>query len=244
MTAALGVVLACFASLCLAPGGAIAEAWTTAGLSFSDEQGGVRLLGVRGRGTPDDPIVLVEEITGPGPATLTIRNHRTDRLNVSPATGVVLLKVVKLITNRGPWPWAGFEVELRTGPGTPSVYTDGLSFDQPRALGGVVKADRFRQSVVEDEPFDRLRFDGGMVAPGHHLRLELEIVDVNGHAVFYLVQRPIVLLARQGPLGERSATVALADQPPSEPRTSAIRGSQTRRPTRSSAQAMNGSAAW
>jgi hypothetical protein len=244
VTAAPGVVLACFASLCLAAGGATAEAWTTSGLSFSDELGGVRLLGASGRGTPDDPIILVEEITGPVPATLIIRNHRTDRLNVSPASGVVLLRVVKLITNRQPWPWAGFEVELRTGPSSPSVYSDGLSFDQPRALRGVVKADRFRQSVVEDEPFDRLRFDGGMVEPGHHLRLELEIVDVNGRAVFYLVQRPIVLLARHDPPGQRTSKVAFAAQPPSEPRTSAIRGSQTRRPTRSSAQAMNGSAAW
>lgn len=233
MRAAAGVArgVAGVACLCALAGGAVAETWTTAGLSFSDEQGGFRLLGASGRGTPDDPIVLVEEITGPGPAALTIRNQRRDRLNVSPALGVVLLRVVKIIANRGPWPWAGFELELRSERSTASVYSDGLSFDQPRALRGVVEADPFRQSTLEDEPFDRLRFDGGKVDPAHHLRLDFEIVDANGRAVFYLVQRPIVLLAG-------------LDHPPSEPRISAIRGCQIRSATRRSAQAMNGSAAW
>jgi hypothetical protein len=107
--------------------------------------------------------------------------------------------VVKIIANRGPWRWSGFDLELMTGPDQPSVYADGLSFDQPQTVPRLARADRFVQTVQDDEPFDRIRFDGGQVDPGQYLRLDFELVDVNGTAVFYLVQRPITLIARDVP---------------------------------------------
>ena len=183
------------ACICLASSNLAAETWTAGGLSFSDAPGGARLLAVSGTGTRDDPIVLVEEITGPEPAMLKISNGRTGQLQVSPAIGFLSLSVVKYVVNRGPWRWAGFDLELRTSPDQPSVYSDGLSFDQPQNFGRIARADRFVQTVQEDEPFDRIRFDGGQVDPGQYLRLDFDIVDANGTAVFYLVQRPIVLLA-------------------------------------------------
>ena len=185
--------------LILAGGSAAAATWTVGGLSFSDEPGGARLLGASGTGAPDDPIVLIEEIVGPGPATLEIRNDRTGHLDVSPAIGFLMLSVVKIIVNRGPWRWAGFDLELMTGPDQPSVYTDGLSFDQPQTFQRAARADRFRQTIHEDEPFDRIRFDGGQVDPAEYLRLDFDILDANGTAVFYLVQRPIILLAWDPP---------------------------------------------
>ena len=181
--------------ICLVGGGASAGSWTAGGLGFSDEPGGARLLGASGTGAREDPIVLIEEIAGPGPAMIEIRNGRTGHLEVSPATGFLTLSVVKIIVNRGPWRWAGFDLELMTAPDQPSVYSDGLSFDQPRTFQRLARADRFQQVVQEDEPFDRIRFDGGQVDPGEYLRLDFDLVDVNGTAVFYLVQRPIILLA-------------------------------------------------
>jgi hypothetical protein len=172
---------------------------TTAGVSFSDELGGAHLLAASGSGTTKDPIVLVEEITGPGPAILVVRNDRPDHLNVSPAVGFLALAIVNVIVNRGPWRWAGFDLELRTTPDQPSVYTDGLSFDQPQTFHRMAKANRFDEARQEDEPFDRIRFDGGSVDPRADLRLAFDVLDANGRAVFYLVQRPIVLLARNGP---------------------------------------------
>lgn len=193
----------------LLSGSAAAETWTTGGLTFSDEPGGARLLGASGTGAPDDPIVLIEEITGPGPAVLEIRNGRTGHLNVSPAIGFLTLSVVKIIANRGPWRWAGFDLELMVEQGRPSVYTDGLSFDQPQTFQRIAKADRFRQTVQEDEPFDRIRFDGGQVDPSEYLRLDFDILDANGAAVFYLVQRPIILLAWDlPPFGRRFAAAS------------------------------------
>ena len=64
-----------------------------------------------------------------------------------------------------------------------------------RPFRGIARADRFLQTAQEDEPFDRIRFDGGQVDPGQYLRLDFDLVDVNGTTVFYLVQRPITLLA-------------------------------------------------
>jgi hypothetical protein len=181
---------------CLLPAHGIAGTWTTAGLSFSDELGGVRLVGASGTGARDDPVVLIQEIAGAGPAVLVVRNGRTGHLNVSPALGFLSIAVVSVITNRGPWAWSGFDLELRRTPDQPSVYTDGLSFDQPQSFARIAVADRFAQTVQDDEPFDRIRFDGGNVDPAQHLRLDFDIVDVNGTALFYLVQRPIVLFAR------------------------------------------------
>jgi hypothetical protein len=181
-------------------GSAAAATWTAGGLGFNDEPGGARLLAASGTGAPDDPIVLIEEIAGPGPAIIEIRNGRTGHLDVSPAIGFLTLSVVKIIVNRGPWRWAGFDLELRTAPDQPSVYADGLSFDQPQTFQRLAGADRFQQTLHEDEPFDRIRFDRGQVDPGEYLRLDFDLVDVNGTAVFYLVQRPIVLLAWDLPL--------------------------------------------
>jgi hypothetical protein len=190
-----GRCLVGLAVFCLVAGSAHAETWMVAGMSFSDRPGGARLLAASGTGTRDDPIVLVEEISGAGPAVLEIENGRTGHLEVSPATGFLRLSVVKIIANRGPWPWSGFDLELMTGPDQPSVYADGLSFDQPQTFRRLARADRFVQTAQEDEPFDRIRFDGGRLDPGQYLRLDFDLVDVNGTAVFYLVQRPITLLA-------------------------------------------------
>jgi hypothetical protein len=175
--------------------GTAAKTWTTGGLSFSDEPGGARLLAASGSGARDDPIVLLEEITGPGPAVLEIRNGRAGHVQVSPATGLLTLRMVKIIVNRGPWRWTGFDLELMSAPDQPSVYSDGLSFDQPQTMQRLARADRFLQTAQEDEPFDRIRFDGGQVGPAEYLRLDFDIVDVNGTAVFYLAQRPVILLA-------------------------------------------------
>jgi hypothetical protein len=182
--------------LCMA-GSATAATWTVAGLSFSDELGGVRLLAASGRGTRDDPVVLVEEITGSGPAVLVVTNHRNGGELISPARGFLSLSVVKIVINRGPWRWSGFDLELRADQDQASVYTDGLSFDQPQTFARVARADRFQQTRQEDEPFDLIRFDGGSVDPSDQLRLDFDILDANGRPIFYLVQRPVVLLARQ-----------------------------------------------
>jgi hypothetical protein len=195
MRAGRGALLALVAWACLGAAPGAAGTWTVAGLSFSDDLGGVRLLAVSGRGTRADPIVLVEEITGAGPAVLIVTNHRNGGELISPAGGFLALSVVKIVLNRGPWRWSGFDLELRALSDRASVYSDGLSFDQPQTFQRTATADRFAQTLQEDEPFDLIRFDGGSVDPSDRLRLDFDIIDANGRPRFYLVQRPVVLLA-------------------------------------------------
>ena len=91
--------------MCLAflvPGPALAETWSTAGLSFSDELGGARLLSASGTGTRDDPIVLIEEIVGAGPAVLVVRNdHDCLRRYVHIGTGNYHAGTARLYTDLG-----------------------------------------------------------------------------------------------------------------------------------------------
>ena len=56
-----------------APHCASAAEFAAGGYSFSDELGGFRLLSASGTGTPDDPIVVVEEIAEAAPVVLVIR---------------------------------------------------------------------------------------------------------------------------------------------------------------------------
>ena len=89
----------------VAGGGAGAEPITLDGLTFSDELGGVRLEQGSGTGSLADPFVLVEEITGDGPAILIVRGmtHRFgNRVGSHHDVGFALTKTVRNGTGQ-PW---------------------------------------------------------------------------------------------------------------------------------------------
>jgi hypothetical protein len=191
-----------------AAGTAEAASWEAGGLSFSDELGGFRLLAVSGSGTLADPIVLVEELGAPGPAVLTVRNGQAAaNSNLGgQQTGRAFLGLVliKQVTNRSPYRWSGFEMELREELQQPSVYSDGLSFDQLGSIRQNLYSDRFSQAKKANEPYDRLTFDRGRLEPGETAAFFFNIVDLSPGAVFYLVQEPIMLLS-EGPAERRDA---------------------------------------
>lgn len=172
-----------------------AEPVTAGGLTFSDELGGFRLISASGSGRVSDPIVLVEEITGLGPAVLTIRQSQSAEAR-PPSRGVLQRSLVKVVINRSAWRWSGFDLELRSDVEMASVYSDGLSFDQIRLVTEPLYSDLFAVARTEDEPFDRLRFDQGRVMPEQSVRLAFNLVDINQRPVFFLAQQPIVLLAK------------------------------------------------
>ena len=165
------------------------------GLTFSDELGGFRLISATGSGSPSDPIVLVEEISGMEPAVLTIRQGDADGMK-TPSTSVLLRSLVKIVVNKSAWRWSGFDLELRGDAGKASVFSDGLSFDQIRMVNEPLQSDLFAAIRTEDEPFDRLRFDQGRVKPDQKVRLAFNLADINPRPIFYLAQQPIVLMAR------------------------------------------------
>jgi hypothetical protein len=185
----------------LVPAAPRAEVLAAGGFSFSDELGGFRLVSVSGRGTRDDPVVIVEEIEDVGPAVLVIRRLRRPSPKQESSPGAThALSLVKVVTNRSGNVWAGFDLELQEDKDVPSVYGDGLSFDQIGRHPSDLRSDRFAQKRSRFEPYDRLTFEGGHVDPQGEARFSLTITDPTPTAEFYLLQDPRLLYA-EGPGG-------------------------------------------
>ena len=174
----------------------LARPITLAGLTFSDELGGVVLLDGWGSGTSSDPFVLVEEITDDGPAVLIVRGMRS-RLGDAPDArfqlGIVLRKVV---TNRTARDWHAFELELRENLEQTSSYEDGLSFAQATHQQRPFSADRYASVQMQDEPLDAVVFSDGLVAPGEQVTVTVAITDYTPQDEFFLLQRRESPIAR------------------------------------------------
>ena len=168
---------------------------------FSDELGGFRLLSAEGRGTPDDPVILVEEIYDIAPATLTVRN-----LNLVAGRPLqAQLTLVKRVTNRSVRVWAGFEMELQEIEGRASVYSDGLSFKQFASTDTDVSSNSFTKNQRDFEPYDRIQFLGGHVDADEAGEFKVTITDPTPTPAFYLVQEPKLLSAGVPQFGPRFA---------------------------------------
>ncbi len=198
---AIFALLAFFAALAIAPDRAPAAPLTTGGFTFSDELGGFQLLSVSGTGSADDPIIVEEDMTGTGPAVLVIRRNVV-RYPSDPwaRNGVwTAIHLTKVVHNRTRRVWVGFELELQEKLHKPSVYGDGLSFDQGRAVPVEIRSNAFARNRRLFEPYDRIRFDHGSVDPDATLRLEVHITDPTPVSEFYLVQDPQILYAGRDP---------------------------------------------
>ena len=163
------------------------------GFSFSDELGGFRILSASGAGTARDPITIVEEIEEVAPITLVIRRVRADR--VAALGSEATLYLIKEVANRSNRVWAGFELELQEELRKPSIYTDGLSFNQFGAREPDVQSDSFAANNRLFEPHDRVRFQNGHVDPEANARFQVTITDPTPTRIFYLVQDPQLLSA-------------------------------------------------
>ncbi len=186
------------AALLLRSAALAAASFSGAGFEFSDELGGLRLISVSGSGSRADPVVLVEEMAGTGPAILVVRSHRAtsgDRW-AGGSAGFINLAVIKIVINAGKRVWTGFDLELREVLDSPSPYEDGLSFDQGGSFSGEpFGSDRFRRTLRLNEPYDRVQFHDGSVAPEATVRFNFTITDPTPVAEFYLLQEPLRLVA-------------------------------------------------
>lgn len=201
-----------YGALCVLLSGLAGEAgaghWPAGGLLFSDELGGFEILSARGAGTMDDPVIISQKLSGVGPAILVVRLDPASEAARQPPhrRGYLKLALVTHTRNDSARIWAGFDLELQEELGQPSVYRDGLSFDQMESFSGRrFGSDRFRRFTDLTEPFDRIRFDDGSVDPGGQVMLSFFVTDVTPRAVFYIVQEPKVLSAK-GPRPSRHAT--------------------------------------
>ncbi|MFA6157260.1 hypothetical protein [Mesorhizobium sp.] len=186
---ALPVVL-----VALAPGHAGADevkVWGTGAYSFSDELGGFRITGASGLGTRDDPMVITEELNSATPVTLTIRTTKP----IQPfgpagefANGIMYMRI-DVLNNSGQ-AWIEFQFELQEILNQPSVFGDGLSFDQRNKTPDNIRSSNFADFDRDFEPYDRLLFRNGKVDPLKTARFEFLLTDYTPRWTFYLVQDP------------------------------------------------------
>ncbi len=173
------------------------------GAVFTAEHGGLRLRDGWGRGSRDDPFVLVEEITTNGAAVLTVRRTAT-RFGRPVAGGIgVGFVLKKIVTNRTERPWTIFEMELRQDLVAPSDYWDGLSFHQSGDRTPYVVSDRFATVDLADEPADRLAFSAATIAPGETVTVQVAVTDHSPVSPFFLIQRRDAPLARLAPASSK-----------------------------------------
>ena len=168
---------------------------TQEGLTFSDEGGGdegsgFTLLSVSGRGSLDDPYVVVEHVTGPRQAILTIRGLKRvgNRIGTHHIAGVAITKIV---FNRTEDVWQNYQLELREVETRHSPYEDGLSFAQNTTLSSAFTASSFPNLQRYDEPQDTLGFSGKAVPPGDSAQFSFLITDMSPVERFYLFQEPL-----------------------------------------------------
>ncbi|MEE8500822.1 MAG: hypothetical protein V3S27_09640 [Kiloniellales bacterium] len=179
-----------------AAGAAAAESITLEGITFSDALGGIELIGGWGRGTPEDPFVVVEVITDDGPAILTIRGLDVDFGNRIASHHLAGFKLTKIVCNGTGRDWLLFDLELRERLRDYSPYEDGLSFGQGSIAGRPFLSDTFDYAEEISEPFDKVSFSGGTVPPGGTVAFTVVITDSTPRPVFYLLQK------REKPIAE------------------------------------------
>lgn len=170
--------------------------WEAGAYSFSDELGGFRITAVRGTGMLDDPVVITQELTSSSPVTLVIRAIKPIRQFESgpgSVNGQLRLRLETL--NNSGQAWVEFEFELQELLHKPSLYGDGLSFDQLREDARRIISDSFTYFSRNFEPYDRLRFGEGRIDPKKSGSFEFMITDFTPKLTFYLVQDPRIPLS-------------------------------------------------
>ena len=185
----LALALALLAGLAATP--AAARSLTAHGLTFSDELGGFTLDRVAGTGTPEDPIVVEETVTGPQNPVLVVRGLDKAFGNLIGSQHGAGFAMRKIVTNRTDHRWLRYQVEPRKELDQQSDYGDGLSFGQGATAGRVEASAPFRSRQDIDEPFDAIVFTDGEVKIGASARLEFVITDTLPGPVFYLLQEPL-----------------------------------------------------
>jgi len=165
--------------------------WRAGAYSFSDELGGFRIRSASGTGTKTDPIVIGEELYSASPVTLVIRATKPIRafdFSGDYANGFVYLRLQVL--NASEQAWVEFEFELQEILHQPSLFDDGLSFDQRRSDAKAISSDSFLEFERDFEPYDRLLFTTGKIDPRKIGSFGFLVTDYTPTSVFYLVQDP------------------------------------------------------
>lgn len=180
-------------ALMLAANAMASEPPLTAGYEFSDEKGGFRIIHASGLGTQSDPIVLRFVISSHQPSTLVIRATRPINPFAHPrthATGTLYFDI--RAQNQTGQPWVATEFELQENWQRPSMFGDGLSFDQRREGEKAFSANAYATYRLDFEPYDRLLFEDGVVNPQATGQFSLLVTDLTPVKEFFLQFDPQV----------------------------------------------------
>jgi len=188
---AFGVaLLGALAAAPIVSGPAAAKSLTVGGISFSDELGGFTLDQASGSGTPSDPFVVVETVTGPQHPVLVIRGLSAAFGNLIGSQHAAGFAMRKIVINHTDHRWLRYQVELREELNQQSDYGDGLSFDQG-SQNRKEHSDVFAGVQDIDEPFDAIIFSNGEVPIGGKATFEFFITDSSPVDLFYLLQEQL-----------------------------------------------------
>ncbi len=144
-----------------------------------------------GAGSKSDPFVIAEELNSATPVTMVIRTVRPIRpfdFSGNYANGFMHVRIEA--RNNSAQPWIEFEFELQEQLNRPSVFGDGLSFDQRRADSLHIVSENFLYFSRDFEPYDRLLFRGGKIDHLEVAVFEFMITDFTPRWEFFLVQDP------------------------------------------------------
>ena len=187
------------------PAVTVAAQITHQGLIFSDELGGFDLVDVSGSGTLDDPITVVERVTGDRAITLTIRNFGRDFGNRIGSQHASAFAMKKIVINDSGHVWRNYQMELREVTTRHSPYGDGLSFGQNSYIGLHYTKSSFPRIQRFDEPEDTLGFSGMEVHRSERAEFSFIISDMSPVSVFYLIQVPLQPLSQGQPTDRPSS---------------------------------------
>jgi len=165
--------------------------WDAGAYSFSDELGGFKIVAIGGDGTREHPFVIQQEMETASPVTLVIRAMRPikpfDSSGKYP-NGFTHFRM-EVLNNSG-IAWLEVEFELQEILNKPSVFGDGLSFDQRRGDSDNVTSDSFGRWSRDFEPYDKLLFTEGKVDPLRTASFSFLVTDFTPRRTFYIVMDP------------------------------------------------------
>ena len=167
------------------------QVWRAGNYSFSDELGGINIRNVSGAGTREDPIIIKEELQSSSPVTMVIRAIGPilpDTAAGNLATSALHLRLS--VRNASEQAWIEFEFELQEILHKPSIFSDGLSFDQRQDNTDLIRSSGFAHFSRDFEPYDRLLFSEGTVDPAETVDFSFALTDFTPRWTFYLVQDP------------------------------------------------------
>ena len=158
------------------------------GLVFSEASQNFRITDVTGKGTPNDPFVVYQDVWGLD-VSLAIDNlTQTPQHSVFNRPGFAISLVSRNLTGAF---WRFYDHELQENAGYASSENDGLSFAQGIGPARPYTSSHYERADEITDVRDFINFYRGTgVRPGETVRFNYLVTDTIPNRKFYIRQRP------------------------------------------------------